>query len=351
MSAPEPVPPTQRVAPRGRSSLGQRPPAADWRIPGQVLRLAAVVAAALLAPLILGYLLQGTTAAIGVVLGFAAAIGPARMVPARFAAALTVPAAMAGAVAVEVHGNALPAACFAALACLLVAPANMYGNGLLAGVPTAAAFLASDPAAHDPGVVGGWMLVGGLALVALVSKLPGARPAPDRLDAWTAWVHAAAMAASAGAVVAVLNVVEVPHGAWIPVALTVALRPFRAETRTVARQRIVGTVVGALLGLVLALLVPPWLALGLCGVLLVLLIATALLGRATQQVVCLTPLIVLLGPSGLDAMATVRDRILTTLVGALLATLVALAIARLTREHERQSAPGGAAAQGSESVA
>lgn len=40
--------------------------------------------------------------------------------------------------------------------------------------------------------------------------------------------------------------------------MTIVLRPYGAETRAVARQRVVGSLVGALIALGLALVLPGW---------------------------------------------------------------------------------------------
>ncbi len=308
-----------------------------WQLPAPVVRVAGIAALGLLVPLAAAYVLAGSTGSLGVVLGYTAALAPARMLPVRLAIALMLPAAMTGAVAVSLTGDPFAAACFAALACLLVAPANAWANGLMAGLPTVAAVLTSIPSEHDPPAIAGWILAGGVVAILLISRLRGEPQEGQRVDAWTAWVHAVAMAGSVGVVVGLLTVVDLPHGYWIAATLTIVLRPFRGETHASARQRVLGTVLGALLGLALAILLPGWAALLVAAAMLVLVIANALLGRQTQQVLFLTPLIVLLG-GGDAVVGTALERVGTTVVGALFAVLIGLAIARLTREHERAAA-------------
>jgi hypothetical protein len=309
----------------------QEQPRAVLGMPTAVWRPAAIVAGALLVPLVVAFLAAGSGAALAVALGFAAGLAPAQMLPTRFGLALAIPAALTGAVATSVHGDAFAAACFAALACLLIAPANTHANGLLAGLPTAAAVLAAVPGAPTAPLTAGWMLLGGVSIVLVGGWLLRAPAPADPVDSWTAWVHAGVMAVSVGIVVGVLNVVDVPHGYWIAATLTIVLRPFRGETTATARERILGTVAGAVLALAIALLVPGWAALALCLVMLVLVAANALLGRSGRVVLFLTPLLVLVG-SG-DTVGTALDRVLTTVAGALLAALLALVVARLSRQH------------------
>ena len=315
-----------------------RPP---HSIPGPVLRLSVIVAAGLLVPLVIAYLVAGATPALAVGLGYTGALAPALAVPARFALALTVPAAMTGAVAASVNGQAFAAACFVALACLLIAPANALSNGLMAGLPTIASVLAANPMDSDPLEVAAWMLLGGVVVVGLLTRLRTPGGAPEGVDAWTAWVHAVAMAAMVGLIVAVLNVVDVPHGYWIAATMSVVLRPQRGETTAAARERVIGTILGAALGMAVALLVPGWLALALAGGMLVLVVANAALGRGAQQVLYLTPLIILLGSGGGGGLVgAALDRVVMTVVGAALAGIVALWIARVTRQHEAVAGPG-----------
>lgn len=305
-----------------------------WAIPRPVLRLSVLVTLALLIPLVGAYLAAGAGAAMAVSLGYTAALTPARTVPARYAYALTLPAALTGAVAVSVNGDAFAAACFVALACLLIAPANMASNGLMAGLPSVAAVLAAAPLEVDPVQAAAWMLVGGVAVVTLVSRLPHRDDPVAGLDPWSAWVHAAAMAVVVGLVVGLVSAFDIPHGYWVAATMSVVLRPQRHETAIAARQRVVGTTVGAGLALVVALLVPGWIALVLTAAMLVLVVANAALGRQTQQISYHTPLIVLLASGGGGATAGLAvERVLMTALGAAIAAVVALWIARLARDR------------------
>ena len=321
----------------GSAATSATSPASKWLVPRRVLIGAMGIAGILMAPLVIAYLAVGTVAALGVAMGYAGSLTPALKLRPGYALALVLPAAMTGVVASGVAGQVLPAACFVALACLLVAPANIVQNGLLAGIPTIAAVYATLPDRQDPTQVGAWMLVGG-AIVVVVAALTGLRlPAePVGVEPWTAWTHAVAMAVVVGGIVLVLGVVAIPHGYWIAMTMTVVLRPYGTETQSVARQRVVGTTLGAVLALGLALVLPAWAALAVAVALLVLMVANALMGRYAQQVTFLTPFIVLVGSGGGDdAVGVALDRVVATLVGAVLAALMALALWRVDRRRQQ----------------
>lgn len=193
----------------------------------------------------------------------------------------------------------------------------------MAGLPTAAAVLVAVPGGYDPLSTAGWMIAGSLLLVGIsvAARLPRS-PAVTTPSA-RAWRHAAVMAASVGVVVYLVLHYQVPHGYWVTVTLTVVLRPLHDLTRARARQRILGTVAGVALALLLAGLLPVWgvaLALAAC---LVLMNSYAMLNDYVRQVIFLTPAVALLAPAG-GVGAIAAERALATLVGTLLAGALAL---------------------------
>lgn len=309
-----------------------------WAIPRKVLVLSATVAAALIVPFVAALWLAGVSAAVGLGMGFLAGTRPAISLGPRSAMALAVPIALTGAVAVGLRGQPFTAACFVALCCLMVAPAELRQQGLLAGVPTAAALLVSVPGDYDQAATAGWMVLGSLLLVAVavVAKFP--RPAATGTPPEQAWRHAAAMAAAVGLVVYLVELYQVPHGYWVAVTITVVLRPLPDETRTRARQRILGTIAGVLLALVLAWLLPAWgVAIALVACLLFM-ISYALLDDYARQVVFLTPAVVLLAPAGGTGLIA-AERALATLAGTLLAGVLALFLDRTSRGAPETAPP------------
>ena len=60
------------------------------------------------------------------------------------------------------------------------------------------------------------------------------------------------MAVAVGAVVYLVGAWDIPHGYWMALTLTVVLRPFDDQTRRKSLQRVVGTIGGVVLSLLLA---------------------------------------------------------------------------------------------------
>ncbi|PKQ23851.1 MAG: hypothetical protein CVT65_05980 [Actinobacteria bacterium HGW-Actinobacteria-5] len=297
----------------------------SWMVPRRVLLLCVVATILLLAPLTGAYLLAGVPAAVGMVMGYVAGARPALTLRPYQAVVLAVPAAMTGAVAVALRGQPMAAACFVALCCILVAPASIRADGLMAGVPSIAAVLVSVPGDFRSDAVAFWMLLGGAVMALLGSWIgtsgrTGKGIAPER-----AWRHAVVMAVAVGLTVYAVDVLAWPHGYWVALTLTVVLRPFGEETLQRSWQRVLGTIGGVVLAMVLAALLPLWaagVALGLC---LVLSLAYTTLGDYPKQVLFLTPSVVLLGSASPGALAT--ERALYTVTGAVLAGGIALALA------------------------
>jgi hypothetical protein len=242
---------------------------------------------------------------------------------------LVVMVAAATAVAVALHGEPFTAACFAALICLMMAPINMIDNGLLLAVPAMiAVYLGSPSLQLDPAPTALWTLIGGGYEVLLMGRRE--KPALNGISAATAYRHSVTMAAAMALSVYLVLQLDVQHGYWVPMTMGFVLLPFAAETRAKARQRIVGTILGSLLALSFAFLLPAW-AIALVTVpMVVLAVAYSVLGRYAQSMVVSTPAAVLianLASREAEVQATV-DRLVATLVGVLIAAGLAVFLGR-----------------------
>jgi hypothetical protein len=307
-----------------------------WAVPRRVLLLCTVAAAVLLAPLAGAYLSGGVPAALAMAMAYIACARPALTLRPSRALSLAVPAAMAGAVAVAVRGQPVAAACLVALCCLLVTPASIVADALMAGVPGTAAVLVLVPGTYDSTTVALWMLLGGAVMVLLGSRLPVRGKKAEGLPAARAWRHGIVMAVAVGLTVWLVALLDWPHGYWLALTLTLVLRPFDDQTLKKSWQRVLGTVGGVLLALALATVLPLWgvvLAVGACQVLS---LAYTVQADYARQVALLTPTVVLLGSSGSpDAVAA--ERALYTIVGALVAVAISLALARYDRLHPKET--------------
>ncbi len=318
--------------------------AEPWAIPGKALRSGIVVLVLLLMPVVVVGAAVGSDAALPMILAEVMCLTVAAKLPPRYAALMVALVAVTAAVAVSVNGQAFPAACFAVLVCLMVAPANMFEVGLLSAVPPmAAVYLASSGLGLDAAPTALWTSLGGLFVVVLLARVA---PPEQRhgISATTALRHAAVMAVAVGASVFLVVHFDVPHGYWVPMTMALVLQPFGGETRTKARQRIGGTVGGGLLALLLALLLPagavavsvvPFMLAG---------VSYSLLGRYGKSVMFLTPGAVLLANlASQDAeIAATLDRLVATVIGAIVAAVLALLLDHADTEPTDQAAPRSA---------
>ena len=309
----------------------------DWSIPGPARRAALLLTVATVIPTIAAYRLLGFAVALAVFLGFVANLTPAARLSWRLGLGAVATTALTGAVATALLGQPVPAACFAALACLVAAPGNIWHNNLLGAIPTVAAVYTTLLIDADPLETLGGLLIGGAVAVGLMARRPGSGDlagVPERI----AWRHAAAMAITVGVVVYVMSVLEEPWGYVLPMTLTLVLRPFGGETLPMARHRVVGTLVGAVLAAVLVAVLPLWSQVLVQVCLLFLLLAYSTLGRYALYVVFVTPFVIFLGGRAEAYTAEVGlQRVIATLAGAVIAGLIALWLARA----DRADAPTG----------
>jgi uncharacterized membrane protein YccC len=118
--------------------------------------------------------------------------------------------------------------------------------------------------------------------------------------------------------------------------LTLVLRPFVGETLPMARHRVVGTLVGVVLAAALVAVLPLWSQVLVQLCLLFLLLAYSALGRHALYVVFVTPFVIFLGGRAEAYTAEVGlQRVIATLVAAVIAGLIAVWLARADRADAR----------------
>jgi hypothetical protein len=310
----------------------------SWTLSHRALLVSGALTAILLILIVGAHGIGGTAAAVGAGLGALVCARPALTLRPGQALALTVPAAMVGTVAVGLRGQPLAAASFVALCALLVAPASVVADSILASVPSVAVVLVAAPGDYRPVPIAAWMLVGGIVTVALGALAGRPGQEPRRIPAALAWRHAVVMAAATWPVVLLVTTIGRGHGYWIALTLTVVLRPFDDDTMRTSTQRIAGTIGGALLALVLTGLLPMWALVVFLAGCLILTVGYMLVGEYAQYVVFMTASIVLVGSAG-DPGGLAARRVLDTVLGALLAAGTAMLVARWDRWGAHR--PGG----------
>ncbi|MBC7290582.1 MAG: FUSC family protein [Actinotalea sp.] len=317
-------------------------PAWSWP-PRRALALAGALVAPLLAVAAVANALDGPVAALGVVLGFLAGLVPA---VARTGAGVVVGAAAAtaaaGAVGLAVSGSAVGTALAVAASALLAAPLNRRVAGAGALLPVLVALSASVGLEDRPLALASWLLVG-FGIVAVLARLLPARASLPGAPAGMAWRHAAATALAAGAAAFVVVELEVSHGYWMVLAIASILRPVPGETGHLAVERVLGTLVGIVAGVVGVLVLPTPLALVTALVLLLLTVGWAVVKEQRLLAAASTALVVLLSSGGLagESVVVAVDRLLLTVAGAAVALLAAWLLHRTERAPGRTDVPAG----------
>lgn len=272
--------------------------------------------------------------ALGVVAGVQSAIGAVGW-PVR-AAVLGLVAA-SGAAGLLCAGRPALAAGAVSAAALVQAPLNARAGGVAVFLPALVALCSSIGLAVDAAAFAGWLVVGGLLVTGIAHALRVSvllPPVPPRM----AVRHAVVTAVAAGAAMYTTLTLGVGHGYWMVMTLALVLRPVRGETSVAARDRTLGTLAGVLVGTAIVIVLPLWVSLVVAAGCALLTVAWALAGDVLRQTLFSTPVIVLLGSSGLAAQGVgiALDRVLLTTLGA--ATAVALAY-WLHRVDRMQPAP------------
>jgi uncharacterized membrane protein YccC len=207
-------------------------------------------------------------------------------------------------------------------------------------VPVFASFLLVAPPAVPPlsaipagFVAGAVLMVGGLWGTAITRLLLGHRlPSVDRkkLGPRGATAYGVTMGVVLGvAAWAVLSYAKFHEGAWLLLTLIILLQPSPHDTFAKSMQRLVGTLAGALIALVLILInVEQTVALVIGGFLIfgALALRYVLKRPYWEYVTVLTPAVILLSASGVDRVRVAEDRVGFTLIAATVALLIALGV-------------------------
>ncbi|MBM6400530.1 FUSC family protein [Phycicoccus sonneratiae] len=300
--------------------------------PPRVLALAAglVLVVGALAGAVGG--LAGRAAALGILLGALGAL-TAAVTGLPLVSRLSVAALATAAFALGQLGAGRPVVAGAVVALASLAPAPLTVRAARVGtfLPVLAALGSGLPLGGAAPTVAAWVGVGALAVVALGVVLPVSVPA-EPVPRDEAWRHAAATALVAGAGTVVTTALHLGHGYWLVVAVALVLAVSRDQTGTQAAQRVVGTVVGVLAGVVAVAFLPTAVSLVLAGALSVLGLAWTVVRETRFVAATSSAAVVLVGSGGLVGAGAglAAERLLLTVAGAVCA---AGAVAVLHRQE------------------
>lgn len=310
--------------------------------PGPALKGAgAALAPVLVVALATGWLV-GALGVVWFVLGVAAALPVAtREVTQRVRLATAALVVVAAELGLAARGDPVLVALAVAIVALAQAPVGRRCPGAGAMVPVLVAVAASAGLPDDRWTAAAG-LAAGVATIVVTAAVLGLRAPAVPVAAALAWRHAVALAVTAGLVLGISVERGVTHGYWVVLALSLVLRPAADETRTLARDRVVGTVVGLAAGVVAVVLVPLPVLLLLAAGCVVLTTAWGMAGDNLRATTYAAPMLVLLGSSGLagSGVALALERTLLTVVGVALAVLTALVLDRWDAATVDRPEPG-----------
>ena len=215
---------------------------------------------------------------------------------------------------------------------LIQAPLNARAASLGFFLPVLVSVFATVDAGDDPRIVFGWVLLGFGAIhwLAGLFNLPTTK---QPLSNEVAWRHAVVFTVAAGSIQLLLMGWGTPHGYWLVLTLASVLRPVVAETRGVAIERMIGTVAGVVLAILIVWILPQALALLLAIPCAALMIAWAAMQDLRKQTMFGTPIIVLVGSAGALSLGVdvALERLLLTVLGVIIAGAAVVVLELLER--------------------
>lgn len=312
-----------------------RTDAMRWLPPSAATRLAATIVAVLVLVAIGAALLLGEAAGIAAALGGINVVVLSLMTGPRWHSAAfgLVIAALASAATVV----SAPWAVGLLTAASVIASLQVvirYGP-VCATAPVVVAVAGTEAASLGPAPVFAGAALAALAAPVAVAILGLARMSPAPLARRAGFAYVGALALGSGLAIGVALALEVAHALWLVVALSAVLVPVHGETRSRARRRIAGTVLGTLAAAVAASFLPAWVAFALAVVAGVLGVAWAIVRDQTRSAALVAGALVLVaGVSSTDAAWDVAiQRVGLTALGVALAVVLAMGLARLERRE------------------
>lgn len=230
-----------------------------------------------------------------------------------------------------------PIAVLTLLAALCSAVANRRSAGLLSLAPIMVILFGPGPIDLPWWAAVLWVLVGGVAGY-LIAKLLKFQATATPVTRRVAWEHGIAVGIFSAITMWVALSYNIPHGYWAAVTILMALRPLPDQRRKTLVERLIGTLLGGVLALIVVLTLPTGGALIVAAVCLFLLIWYSMGGAYLMQTLALTPMMLIfasLGDKETGFELTI-ERVSFTVVGFVLACFVAW----LLQNHESRQETG-----------
>ena len=300
--------------------------------PWPYVKPAAKLAALLLIPTVALYFVFGP--AVATIAAIAATGAP--LVPvtrARLALALYAGLACFALIASLYHLELWPITILVALAAAATGIASTISASAFTGAPAIAMIIGGNSFDVDPALAAIITFAVGAYLVFLVRLMHLTAP-PQPVAKRVAAIHALVMAVMCGATAWLYLNYQLPHGYWLVLTLAFILRPTVRETATMTRHRVVGTLLGGLVAVLISPL-PTLVLLGFVFACIVFMISYALMVDFMRSILFTTPVVLVLATlgTGADAIGLTLERLIWTFLGCAIGGSLALALARFDRKE------------------
>ena len=280
------------------------------------LKFAVILLLAVMIPAQIVGFFAGTNAAmaVGIAAGFTMAVTP--FATTRQALGSAVLAAALAAAASLADDTPWAVAALMLVSAALLGLTNQHSAGLMTLAP--AIVIIFGPSAIDMSAPAtfGYVLLGGIIgwiVIRLFKFEAQANPVPQGV----AWRHAIVLGVLSAVAVYWALANDVSHGYWVAVTLVVALRPLPEQRANTLRDRLLGTLVGALLSFVVIIWAPVWVAAIVAAICLVLLATYSMGGSYFMQTLFLTPMLLIFATIGDEqqGITYTSERVFYTIVG------------------------------------
>jgi hypothetical protein len=216
---------------------------------------------------------------------------------------------------------------------LLCAIANKWSSSALLMAPIIVIIFATHSIDINPISAGLWSVAGGL-YGAMLIKLSKVMLKPKLATRNQVIRYGIVLAVFCVLITWAVVKYNLPHGYWLVVTLVVVLRPTARESDKMFWRRVPGTLIGAIIATIMAVIIPyPWIIL-FALVCAIMLFAYALQGNYFYKTLFMTPTLILFLSAGSGKVAEVLalERAIWTLIGAIIAMVLALFLRKLDKQ-------------------
>lgn len=220
-----------------------------------------------------------------------------------------------------------PIAALTLAAALCSALANRRSAGLMSLAPILVVLFGPGPIDLPWWTAALWVLGGGITgyFIARILKFQAVATPVSRA---VAWEHGLAVGISSAIAMAWALSQDIPHGYWVAVTILMALRPLPDQRRSTLRGRLAGTLLGAVLALVVVMFASTTVALAVAAGCLFFLIWYSMGGAYLMQTLALTPMMLIFASLGDKdrGIELTLERASFTIIGFVLSCFIAWAL-------------------------